>query len=515
VDGALAFVAAWLAQASVSMHQFQLNRLSWWLYHGILLVVFLFTAYVLVAEYERARQFRVTRYYLAASLILTALLALVASHLFAEYSYRTLELELKASAARLAASAARNAAASLPPGLPLAQARAELIDRIAAEPVDSLRVYDEAGAVLYPAGLAAPVGDLHWQDYFEAALAGETPVRIREPGDAPAGYEPSAPVHLIETYTAIPGGADEAPLGVLVALHEAPELSGVVLQARAAGLVVAALTMGLLFAALLLVVHRADRIITARADELQAAYLSLQQAESIRDDLAHMIVHDLRTPLSVMTASLDLIARSEGEPQSKALSRFVRTARSAGRRMTGLIDDLLNVAKMEAGELKPALAPTSLPALLADQLGDFAVQAAAENRVLEMECPPGLSAEVDAAQMGRVLANLVGNAFKYTPKGGCIHVGRARMRSRTESISRCAITAKASPTSTRRGYSTSSRRCRGPTARCRARARGWAWPSAGWWSRRTTARSGLRMRRAAGVCLSCGCRERKCVIRDA
>jgi signal transduction histidine kinase len=180
--------------------------------------------------------------------------------------------------------------------------------------------------------------------------------------------------------------------------------------------------MGLLFAALTLVVQRADHIITARAEELQAAYTSLRQAESIRDDLTNMIVHDLRTPLSVMTASLDLITRGEAEAQSEPRSRFVRTARSAGRRMTGLIDDLLSVAKMEAGELQPGFELTSIPALFADQLSDFSVQAAAEGRELCIDCPPGLTAQVDPAQIGRVLANLVGNAFKYTRRGGAIHI---------------------------------------------------------------------------------------------
>lgn len=90
--------------------------------------------------------------------------------------------------------------------------------------------------------------------------------------------------------------------------------------------------------------------------------------------------------------------------------------------MTGLIDDIMGVGNLEAGELKPDLENVPLARLFGNSLNEFATQAAAENKQLAVECPPDLTAELDPAWMGRVLANLVGNAFKYTEKGGAIRV---------------------------------------------------------------------------------------------
>ena len=82
VDGSLALVAAWMTLAAISLHLFPLWRLSWWLYHFLLLAGFLFTTYMLLRRYERARHFRLSHYYLAVGLVQTVLLALVASFLY-------------------------------------------------------------------------------------------------------------------------------------------------------------------------------------------------------------------------------------------------------------------------------------------------------------------------------------------------------------------------------------------------------------------------------------------------
>ena len=88
-------MAVWLGWAAISMHQFEVMRLGWWLYHFILLLAFLYTIYVLVRAYERARQFSLVRYYVAVSLIATALLALLASSLFAEFAYRNFVAQIE------------------------------------------------------------------------------------------------------------------------------------------------------------------------------------------------------------------------------------------------------------------------------------------------------------------------------------------------------------------------------------------------------------------------------------
>ncbi|MBI3240829.1 MAG: hypothetical protein HYZ49_00845 [Chloroflexi bacterium] len=430
VDGVLAFVAFWLATATVSMHRFEAWRLGWWAYHIILLAGFLLTVIVLAIEYEQARQFRLVRYYLAASLILTALLALIASALFTQFSYNTLVGEIENSARNSAANLSSEVAEELPDILTAADLRA-LSDRsgvralfesrAAGLPIKSILVYDVDGVASYASEAEWLGVNVEDRAAFSQALAGETVSRIRPPDDPPATYHPSTAVYVLEAYAPVrPGAApDGQPIGVVIIVQEAPELGRAILNARFTGLVTAAITMSLLFAALLSVVGRADRIITARTEELSTAYTNLRRAEAMRDNLTDMIVHDLRSPLTAIAASIELLPRFLN---TESRSRVIGSAQAANRRMTTLIDDLLAVSKIEVGELKPNRQNMLLQPLLRERLEAYGAQATHEEKTLTLTCSPGLSGNIDAPLIGRVLDNLLGNAFKYTTRNGKIHV---------------------------------------------------------------------------------------------
>jgi len=200
----------------------------------------------------------------------------------------------------------------------------------------------------------------------------------------------------------------------LVTVEAVGALGQVLLDARLTGLLIAVVTMGALFVALFFVVRRADRIITTRTTELETAYTTLRASENIRNDLTYMIVHDLRNPLTSIIVSLDLIGRTSADGQDELRSRFVSNAKGAALRMTGLIDDMLSVSKIESGELKPQLEEVALAELLADRVGSFAAQAQAQEKALTFNCPPDLIVPLDPALIGRVVDNLISNAFKYT-----------------------------------------------------------------------------------------------------
>jgi CDP-diglyceride synthetase len=116
IDGTLAFVALWMAWAAISLHQYPVWTLSWWLYHFILLGSFLITSAILISEYERARQFRLIRYYVAIALVVTALLSLVASALFSDFAYRNLVGEVEFSTRLLTTSLTGEIAHDMPAG---------------------------------------------------------------------------------------------------------------------------------------------------------------------------------------------------------------------------------------------------------------------------------------------------------------------------------------------------------------------------------------------------------------
>lgn len=199
-----------------------------------------------------------------------------------------------------------------------------------------------------------------------------------------------------------------------------PEITQLVVNARLAGLLISALSLGLLFALLLLVVNRGDRLIQARAQELEEAYTNLRAAESMRDDLSDMIVHDLRTPLTAIGLSLDLIERSLRDPSKESYrQRFLDQARESVQQMLLLISQLLDVARLEAGHLQLHPEPWSVADLLHEKAASYAPQAEVEQKHIWVESAANTATVVaDRALMGRVLDNLIGNALKYTEPGG-------------------------------------------------------------------------------------------------
>ena len=427
VDGALALTAGWMMSAAASLHLFPLWNLSWWSYHFVLLAGFLMTAYVLFSEYEQARQFRLLRYYLAASLILTALTALAASFLFASVVQYMLGEEVARASAEEVEAYAVGVAEAVPAGAAPAEALAVYAQRLPELPLGVNAIYDAEGESVFPPDAPA-IATLGGEGlaYFATAMTGDPEVEIHPPGERPAGYasdpDASSTVYTVETYFPLATAGGGQPVGVLVTTSLAAQLGQRILQARAAGLAIAGLSAGLLFLGLLIVVRRADNIITSRAEELAQAYRNLRRAEAMRDDLTRMIVHDLRTPLTAISASLGLLKQLPGAAMSETQARVVERTTRAAQRLNRMIDDILTVGKMETGELELEREEVALAELLGERLDAFQAQAESERKALSLECEPDLKAYLDPALTGRVVENLVGNAFKYTEQGGRIAV---------------------------------------------------------------------------------------------
>jgi two-component system, OmpR family, sensor histidine kinase BaeS len=123
--------------------------------------------------------------------------------------------------------------------------------------------------------------------------------------------------------------------------------------------------------------------------------------------------HDLRTPLTNLRAAAEALEDGVGDRALHLASLQVQVAR-----MTLLVDDLLDLSRLDAGVVPLDLAETELEPLLDDCLALYASDARSAQVVLERECPPGLRGRCDPLQLGRVLSNLVGNAIRHTPPGG-------------------------------------------------------------------------------------------------
>lgn len=155
--------------------------------------------------------------------------------------------------------------------------------------------------------------------------------------------------------------------------------------------------------------------------EVQSNYKRLQELETLRDDLTHMIVHDLRTPLTSLMTGLQTIplVGDLNDIQQEMVDMGIE----GGQTLIGMINDLLDIDKMEAGSVTldyAELAPAELIARAALQVANLAKNNALT--LVQSVAPDTPAFDGDADKLRRVLVNLLGNAIKFTPEGGAITI---------------------------------------------------------------------------------------------
>lgn len=143
--------------------------------------------------------------------------------------------------------------------------------------------------------------------------------------------------------------------------------------------------------------------------------------EKLKDDLVHMIVHDLRTPLTGVLGTLQTIEFSDYDVD--VTRDLVPGARRASVTLMGLINDLLDINKMEAGAMELDVARVETTAVVEeaiDMLRPLAEEKGLKLLLLECEGLPPMQADAD--KLRRIFVNLIGNAIKFTPSGGEVMV---------------------------------------------------------------------------------------------
>jgi signal transduction histidine kinase len=147
-----------------------------------------------------------------------------------------------------------------------------------------------------------------------------------------------------------------------------------------------------------------------------------QQATRARDDVLAVVAHDLRNPLNTVSMAVTLMLEST-PPERVQERRQVEIVRRAADRMNRMIQDLLDVKRMESGRLAIDAKPEAPVGLINDTIDMLRPLAAGSTIRLEAdieeELPPVLA---DSARIQQVLSNLVGNAVKFTPRNGRISI---------------------------------------------------------------------------------------------
>jgi signal transduction histidine kinase len=171
--------------------------------------------------------------------------------------------------------------------------------------------------------------------------------------------------------------------------------------------------------------RKANSSLDEKVDELAQANLHLYEMNRLKSDFLATMSHELRTPLNSIIGFSDVLGSIESLDDRQ--KRYVQNIRSSGRMLLEMINDILDLAKIEAGKMEVRPSVFRLESIVSAQCD--MVRPLAERKRIDMafEIGPGLDElEQDPAKVQQILANLLSNAVKFTPEGGRIDV-RARL----------------------------------------------------------------------------------------
>jgi two-component system sensor histidine kinase/response regulator len=165
----------------------------------------------------------------------------------------------------------------------------------------------------------------------------------------------------------------------------------------------------------------------AATDALEEAVRKQRELQMIRDDLVKMIVHDLKTPLTTVLATLEMVLDGDygpvADPQRKALAEVEGQAED----LLGSIEDLLEVTRMEAGMVTITPSPIAPAAFLAEMDFDWQSRMAQEGATCHIEVADDAPVfDADKTLLKRVFANLLQNALSHSPHGVTVTMSARR-----------------------------------------------------------------------------------------
>jgi PAS domain S-box-containing protein len=158
-------------------------------------------------------------------------------------------------------------------------------------------------------------------------------------------------------------------------------------------------------------------ITEARAATLEAA--SLKAAERLKSELVATVSHELRTPLTAVLGFAELLMRDDLDEDARRL--YVETIHGEAQRLTALVDDFLDLRKIEAGQFQLTLERLDLGDLIRAEAELFAKQSA--SHTINVAAPGVLEIVGDRSRLRQLIGNLLSNAIKYSPAGGIVELG--------------------------------------------------------------------------------------------
>jgi PAS domain S-box-containing protein len=155
--------------------------------------------------------------------------------------------------------------------------------------------------------------------------------------------------------------------------------------------------------------------------------------EEMKSSFVSTVSHELRGPLTSIFGFAETLLRQDvlfGEEERRVFLGYIA---SESERLTGIVDALLNVARLDTGDLRVDLVPTDVGSLVTEVVSSAEENGDAHEHRFVLELPPEpLAAEADAEKLRQVLAHLLENAVRYSPNGGRVTIAARRKSDRVE-----------------------------------------------------------------------------------
>ena len=158
------------------------------------------------------------------------------------------------------------------------------------------------------------------------------------------------------------------------------------------------------------------------SDALRDSHDQLMQLDRLKSQFLDNVSHELRTPLTHIKGFVDNMLDGVGGGISTKQKDYLLRVEENCDRLIRLINDLLDLSRIESGKIALQLEPLLLRPILEEAVDEMQSAANQKGICVSVGCPPDVSAFVDTDKMNQILTNLLDNAVKYTEHGGCVQV---------------------------------------------------------------------------------------------
>jgi signal transduction histidine kinase len=168
------------------------------------------------------------------------------------------------------------------------------------------------------------------------------------------------------------------------------------------------------------IVRQRTRALAESEAQLRDKNTELERQSTLRAEFISIAAHELRTPLTSIVGYLDMFSEGRFGELPTTISRPMSSVRRNAHRLRRLVEDMLDVSRIEAGRMQLRLAPVDLGEVVADVVTEMQPLANGRDQKVQTRLEPLAKLDADRDKLHQIVVNLLSNAIRYTPQGGQI-----------------------------------------------------------------------------------------------